>query len=171
MSALDGVELKALVVEDNQHFRLLISTVLHTLGVQQVEEARDGADALRRLQNFAADFVIADWKMEPMDGIGFAHKIRRSIESPNPFLPIIMVTGYSEAALVAEARDAGVNEFLPKPISARSLVARITSVISNPRPFVRTPDYFGPDRRRSLQPFSGADRRLLTPHLILPGED
>lgn len=166
MSALDGVELKALVVEDNQHFRLLISTVLHTLGINQVEEARDGADALRLLQSFPADFVIVDWKMEPMDGIGFAHKIRHSPDSPNPFLPIIMVSGYSEAALVAEARDAGVNEFLPKPISARSLIARITAVISNPRPFVRSPDYFGPDRRRAQQPFSGSDRRSLVAELI-----
>lgn len=167
MSALDGVELKALVVEDNQHFRLLISTVLNTLGIVQVAEARDGADALRRLHDFAADFVIVDWKMEPMDGIAFSHMIRHSPDSPNPFLPIIMVTGYSEAALVAEARDAGVNEFLPKPISARSLVSRITSVISAPRPFVRSADYFGPDRRRGQQPFSGSDRRMAQSELII----
>ncbi|HVI52685.1 MAG TPA: response regulator [Candidatus Sulfotelmatobacter sp.] len=168
MSALDGVELKVLVVEDNQHFRLLISTVLHTLGITQVEEARDGVDALRRLHSFPADFVIVDWKMEPMDGIGFAHAIRHSPESPNPFLPIIMVTGYSEAALVAEARNAGVNEFLAKPISARSLVARITSVLQTPRAFVRSPDYFGPDRRRGQQPFSGPDRRVGPADIILP---
>jgi len=168
MNALDGVELKVLVVEDNQHFRLLISTVLHTLGITQVEEARDGLEALRCLQTFRADFVIADWKMEPMDGIAFAHKIRHSPDSPDPFLPIIMVTGYSEASLVAEARDAGVNEFLAKPISARSLVARITSVIRSPRSFARSPDYFGPDRRRAQQPFSGPDRRQQAQELIPP---
>lgn len=168
MGALDGGDLKVLVVEDNQHFRLLISTVLHTLGITEVEEARDGADALRRLQTFNADFVIVDWKMEPMDGIGFAHAIRHSPESPNPHLPIIMVTGYSEAALVAEARDAGVNEFLAKPISARSLVARITSVLQTPRPFVRSPDYFGPDRRRGQQPFPGPDRRGARPEIVAP---
>lgn len=166
MSFLDGADLKALVIEDNQHFRLLINTVLHTLGVTRVEEARDGVDALRRLRTFAADFVIADWKMEPMDGISFAHKIRRSQESPNPFLPIIMVSGYSESALVTEAKNAGINEFLPKPISARGLVARIISVIRNPRPFVRSEEYFGPDRRRSQQPFPETDRRRMPPEMI-----
>ena len=159
MNALDGGKLKVLIIEDNQHFRLLIRTVLQTLGIDDVLEAKDGGDALRQLRHYRADFIIADWKMEPMDGICFAHKLRRGADSPNPFLPIIMVTGYSEAALVAEARDAGVNEFLIKPISAKSLVGRITSVVSAPRPFVRSEDYFGPDRRRRLLPFVGKDRR------------
>lgn len=159
MSAFDGGNLKVLVIEDNQHFRLLIRTVLQTLGITEVEESRDGADALKRLSGFKADFVIADWKMEPMDGIVFTHKLRRGIDSPNPTLPIIMVTGYSESSLVVEARDAGVNEFLPKPISAKSLVARITAVITQPRPFIRAETYIGPDRRRRQLPYTGQDRR------------
>jgi CheY-like chemotaxis protein len=160
MSAFDGRDLKVLVIEDNQHFRLLIRTVLESLGIRQVEEARDGADALKRLQSFPADFAIVDWKMEPMNGIVFSYKLRRHADSPNSHLPIIMVTGYSEASLVAEARDAGVNEFLTKPISAKSLVGRIISVILQPRPFVRSDDYFGPDRRRRQLPYTGPERRL-----------
>lgn len=163
MGPFDGSNLKVLVIEDNQHFRLLIRTILQTLGIETVEEARDGGDALRRLATFPASFVIADWKMEPMDGIVFTHKLRRGPDSPNPALPIIMVTGYSESSLVAEARDAGVNEFLPKPISAKSLVSRIEAVINHPRPFVRCETYVGPDRRRRQLPFAGADRRKATP--------
>jgi DNA-binding response OmpR family regulator len=132
---------------------------LQTLGISQVEEARDGADGWQHLQRFHADFVIADWKMEPMNGLTFSRKIRHAENSPNRFLPIIMVTGYSELSLVAEARDAGVNEFLTKPISARSLVGRIVSVITAPRPFVEAGDYFGPDRRRRQHPVQGEDRR------------
>lgn len=159
MTGLNGEALKVMVVEDNQHFRLLIRTVLQTLGITQVEEAQDGAAALARLHHFAADFVIVDWKMDPMDGIAFSHHIRKSPDSSNPTLPIIMVTGYSEPALLAEARDAGVNEFLTKPISAKGLVGRITSVITTPRPFVRSDSYFGPDRRRRQLPFSGPEQR------------
>lgn len=159
MIGFDGSSLKVLVIEDNQHFRLLIRTVLQTLGVRNVNEARDGAEALSVLKSFPADLVVLDWKMEPMDGIVFAHKVRRSPESPNPYLPIIMVTGYTEARLVTEARDAGVNEFLAKPISAKSLISRIVSVIQKPRPFIRTEQYFGPDRRRRQVAHTGADRR------------
>lgn len=155
--------LKVLIIEDNQHFRLLIRTVLQTLGIRNAQEAKDGSEALNVLQTYPADLVIADWKMEPMDGVAFATFIRRSPDSPNPYLPIIMVSGYSEARLVLDARDAGVNEFLAKPISAKGLISRICAVVDKPRPFVRTETYFGPDRRRRQLPFTGPDRRKRTP--------
>ncbi len=159
MQRFDGRDLKILVIEDNEHFRLLIRTVLHTLDIHQVREAADGSEALEALREFPADIVILDYKMEPMDGISFALKLRRSAESPNPHVPLIMVTGYTEAGLVHAARDAGIDEFLAKPLSAKALVARIVSVVSKRRPFVRCPDYVGPDRRRKDQPFACPERR------------
>ncbi len=58
------------------------------------------------------------------------------------------------------ARDAGVTEFLTKPISPKALYQRIVSVVTNPRPFIKTKTYFGPDRRRhaSLN-YAGPERR------------
>jgi DNA-binding NtrC family response regulator len=63
-------------------------------------------------------------------------------------VPVIMITGHSTIRRVAEARDVGVTEFLSKPVTARGVIERINRVVENPRPFVRTGDYFGPDRRR-----------------------
>jgi two-component system, chemotaxis family, chemotaxis protein CheY len=61
---------------------------------------------------------------------------------------------------VGEARDAGVNEFLAKPLTARGVIERIHQVVENPRPFVRSDDYFGPDRRRRADPaYRGPKRR------------
>jgi hypothetical protein len=58
------------------------------------------------------------------------------------------------------ARDAGVTEFLVKPLSAKALYERILSVVLHPRPFVRTKNYFGPDRRRNSNPgYAGPERR------------
>jgi DNA-binding response OmpR family regulator len=59
-----------------------------------------------------------------------------------------MITGHSTAKRVQDARDAGVNEFLTKPVTGRSLVHRLTLLIDQPRAYVRSGDYFGPDRRR-----------------------
>jgi len=59
-----------------------------------------------------------------------------------------MLSGYTEYGRVIEARDAGVNEFLAKPISAKALYQRFAANIDNPRPFIRTKHYFRPDRRR-----------------------
>jgi len=71
-----------------------------------------------------------------------------------------MLTGHTEMNRVVEARDAGVHEFLAKPISVKGLYSRIRSIIERPRPFVRAGLYFGPDRRRRDNPaYMGGERR------------
>ncbi len=151
--------LTVLVVDDNQHMRSLVRTILESLGVSQILEARDGAHALEKMGQTQIDLLIVDWNMEPMDGLALTRHLRTSSESPDQFVPVIMLSGHTEKARVMQARDAGVTEFMAKPVSARSLYARIVSIIENPRPFVRTNEYFGPDRRRQMLPFDGPDRR------------
>ncbi len=156
---IDINRLRILIIEDNIHFSTLLSSIMRALGVEDIEEARDGSEALEVLKSYSADLVIADWKMDGIDGVECVRLIRADDESPNRFLPIIMVTGYTEKKLIRSALDAGVNDFLAKPISARSLLSRITSVLSENRPFVDEETYFGPDRRRRQIGFSGAERR------------
>jgi DNA-binding response OmpR family regulator len=75
-------------------------------------------------------------------------------------VPIIMLTGHSEKHRVTSARDAGITEFMAKPISAKSLYQRILNVVANPRPFIKTKTYFGPDRRRNVtNSYVGPERR------------
>ncbi len=151
-----------LVVDDNKNMRLVVNQVLRALGIRNVKEADDGAEALKVMKTFPIDIVICDWNMEPLDGLDFTRMIRTASDSPNPFVPIIMLTGHTEMHRVEEARDAGVNEFLAKPISAKSLYDRISVVIGTPRQFIRTPSYTGPDRRRGGrkgQLFKGKERR------------
>ena len=98
--------------------------------------------------------------MAPMDGYDFAKHIRNSPETPNPFLPVIMVSAHTELTQVKRARDVGVTEFLAKPISAKTLLVRFCSVIDNQRAFVRSSKFIGPDRRRHTdQAFQGQERR------------
>src|SRR6201996_9414720 len=85
--------------------------------------------------------------------------LRNSPDSKNPYLPIVMMTGHSEKSRVVEARDAGVTEFIAKPLTAKSVLERLQAVIYRPRPFVRTNDYFGPDRRRRDDPAHGGPWR------------
>ena len=59
------------------------------------------------------------------------------------------MTGHSEKSRVYEARDAGVTEFVVKPITAKAILDRIHAVIMRPRDFVKHDSYFGPDRRRT----------------------
>ena len=125
-----------------------------------MEEASDGADALVVLKVFRPDIIITDWMMAPMDGVEFTRRIRTDKNSPNILTPIIRVSGYTGISQIQEARDAGVNEFLAKPISPEMLYHRIAEVISRPRQFVRTKTFFGPDRQRHKgDEFKGKGRR------------
>ncbi len=144
--------LKILLVDDNQHMRILLIEILRAIGVRHVFEAMDGAEALAIMRTTAIDVVFTDLTMTGLDGIDFVNLLRRSPDSPNPFAPIVMITGHSTERRVHEARDAGVNEFLAKPVTARGVIHRLTLLIENPRPFVRTETYFGPDRRRRDDP-------------------
>ncbi len=155
---LDNINV--LVLDDNRHMRNLDQSILHALGVKNVCEAADAAQAFKELQHFQADVIIVDWHMEPLDGLDFVRLVRTAKDSPNPYVPIIMLSGYTEYRRVTEARDAGVNESLAKPISAKALYQRFASIIDNPRPFIRTKSYFGPDRRRqNLGPPRGTPER------------
>ncbi len=163
--------LNFIVVDDNKHMRALVKTILHSFGVRNVVEADDGAGAFKELRHFPADIIICDWNMEPLDGLDFTRMVRTGEDSPNPFVPIIMLTGHTEMNRVVEARDTGINEFLAKPVSAKKLFARIKSIISHPRQFIRIGRYFGPDRRRRDNPnYNGAERRIGADEQVSDGQ-
>jgi len=150
--------LKVMIVDDNAHMRRLVQTILSSMGINRFCECDNAKDAFHKLHSFHADILVVDWLMSPIDGIELVRKIRTARNSANPFVSIIMMTGHSSLNNVSEARDAGVNEFVAKPISARSLMLRVIEVIERPRLFVRSESYFGPDRRRNNQPVKH-DRR------------
>lgn len=156
----DYSALKILLVEDNQHMRSIVMAILKGTGLRSIREARDGAEALEMLRQYEADIAIVDFNMQPIDGVEFTRMLRNSSDSPNPYLPVVMITGHSEKSRVMEARDAGVNEFVVKPLTARALLGRIDNIIMRPRPFIRCSSYFGPDRRRKTDAtYKGPYRR------------
>jgi two-component system chemotaxis response regulator CheY len=153
-------QLKILLVDNNRYMRTLLAEILRAIGVVQVLEAADGVEGLALMGEQAVDLVITDLSMQPLDGIDFVRLLRRSLESPGRQVPVIMLTGNSTVSRVTEARDAGVDEFLAKPLDARAVVERVQWVIANPRPYVTRDGYVGPDRRRRTDPdFRGPWRR------------
>lgn len=164
MRQLDMSRLSFLIVDDNAHMRSTIRQVLSSFGARDLHEASDGADAMDAMSARVPDVMLTDRSMSPVDGIELVRWMRRSKDSPNAFMPIVMVTAYSERFRICEARDAGINEVLVKPFSAAKLYEKIWLVVDRPRPFVRTKTYFGPDRRRHNDPnYRGPERRQQDP--------
>jgi CheY-like chemotaxis protein len=140
--------ISVLIVEDNAPMLELAKSLIMTFGVEEVFTARNGEDGFKIFCQANPDLVIADWMMKPTDGISLTRRIRNDPASVNPYVPVVLMTGFSERRRVLQARDAGVTEFLVKPFNARDLYKRIYQIIERPRQFVRSEDFFGPDRRR-----------------------
>src|SRR6266568_1347706 len=160
MIRIEFNKLRFLVIDDNVHMRRILRTLLHGFGARDVYEAEDGAAGLEGFTHYSPDVVLTDWAMPIFDGLELAQMIRQPGANANPYVPIIMLTGHSEKKRVMEARDAGITEFLAKPISATALYQRILNIVATPRPFIRTKAYFGPVRRRNVNPnYVGPERR------------
>lgn len=153
-------QLKVFIVDDNEHMRILLRTVLRAMGVHHLYEFPDGEAALAHLDAVHPDFILTDLSMAPMDGLTLAKTLRQMPDENARVVPIIMITGHTERRRIEAARDAGVNEILAKPITTQGLYHRIEQIIYKPRIFVRAPNYFGPDRRRSKKAdYAGPFRR------------
>ena len=87
--------LKIMVVDDNVHMRKLVVTIVQAFGATQVVEAVDGDQAWKLMRESNPDVIFLDWVMEGISGIEFAKMVRTSPQTPNPFVPIIMLTGYT----------------------------------------------------------------------------
>ena len=119
MVRIDFNRLRFLVIDDNAHMRRILRTLLHGFGAREVYEAEDGASGLEAFTHYIPDIVITDWAMPIFDGLELTQMIRQPGANANPYVAIIMLTGHSEKKRVTAARDAGVTEFLAKPISAK----------------------------------------------------
>lgn len=155
-------KLSFLIVDDNANMSAIVKTILKTFGAVHIWEARDVGEAFGIVRQYATDIIILDYNLGFMDGIDFVRLMRTATDSPNPYIPIIMLTAHTELSTVQAARDAGTDEFCAKPIAPMALYRKIATVIEHTRPYVRASDFFGPDRRRrqdGIGPDGGGDRR------------
>ena len=148
-----------LVADHSQNMAGLVTVMLRSLGRKDIREAYDASKAMTELKRRVFDVLIIDDALDGMDGVAFTRKLRASTDCQNRYVPIIMMSAAPDARRIAEARDAGVTEFLRKPFAANHLQARLTSIEANPRGFIEAGQFKGPDRRRRSVDVGGNERR------------
>jgi two-component system, chemotaxis family, chemotaxis protein CheY len=152
-------DVSLLIVDDSIVIRNLIKWALKSSDAGAIREAADGARALRVLEGFSPDIILVNCRTLPVDGLEFVRQVRDPGTPAHAFARIVMMSRCRRYRQFLAARDAGVDEFLVKPLSRTGLLAGIRAVIDHPRPFNRTDGYFGPDRRRKLITHDGPERR------------
>lgn len=155
------------LIEDNGYVRHTLEDALRSFRIRRITSAANGAEAIEYLKSLQEpdragqipDLVIADLFMTPVNGLLLLRWLRTAKESPNRFIPFLMLSGAADRDYVHAARDAGATEFLAKPFSAGSVYRHLLEIIDFPRQFVMSRSYFGPDRRRRMMGFGGPDQR------------
>lgn len=165
--------LEILIVDDIANTRQILRAILRHLGFARVTEASSTTEALEVIKEIGPDLVFTDWDMPGASGLDLIRIVRSHPESPDPTLPIILLTAHGDRQYVKAGRDAGATDFLVKPLAPARIRDRILDVVSRPRGFVSAPGYKGPDRRRLDRPVA-QDRRSLdapAPDVVLSPPD
>jgi len=139
--------LAVLLVDDSLYMRKIVRNLLLHIGVKTIYEAGDGIAGLDAIRTLAPDVVILDWELPLLNGSELVRIVRSPGVFPTPDVPIIMLSGYSERWRVVESARIGVNEYLIKPVSAKSLFDRLAAILARPRAVVQVGDYYGPEPR------------------------
>ncbi|AFZ30625.1 response regulator receiver protein [Gloeocapsa sp. PCC 7428] len=116
---------RILVVDDLPDNSFLLQTVLENEGYQ-VEVADNGYVALEKIASHLPDLVLLDVMMPEMNGFEVTRRIRQNVSLP--FIPILLVTGYSEPT-PADGFDAGADGFIRKPIDFDDLLNRVQTIL------------------------------------------
>ena len=158
MSGYDLTRLSAVLVDDSPFMLRLLQMILRSMGVMDVRCFSDPKRALLEVQAIRPHLVVTDMLMPSLDGSMLTRTLRQEA-APVCFTPILVLSGFTDKEHVMRASDSGANFVLAKPISVETLHRRIISLIEDSRPFVRTPTYFGPERRIIKRTINQPDRR------------
>jgi two-component system, cell cycle response regulator len=114
--------LRVLVVDDDATILHIVSRLLQDQG-HQVTTARDGQEALRVAMREHPQLIVCDWMMPEMDGVTLCRTLRETQEGRHIYF--LLLTGLEKEEHLVEAFDAGVDDFVSKPVSAKVLLARL----------------------------------------------
>lgn len=144
MSALlDYSGLTFLVADDSRFMRRLVVSSLRAFGARIIHEASTGEEAYAAMRQTPCDIVILDWEFPDRSGESIMKEIRNP-DHPLAYQTIIMMSGHDEMRRIKRALRFGVNGYVAKPVAPKTLYAQIVQAIVKPRPFLRSPHYFGP---------------------------
>ncbi len=153
-------DLVILVADQSSYITMLIHSMLRGFGSNRVLEVRNSLSVFQTLVGQKVDILICDSRLPPHGGLALTDTIRGKTDNEHRTIPILIMASDSRESTIKQARDAGANMVIAKPISPANLYDRLSWVAFNPRKFVDTESYFGPDRRFKIEGFpKGIGRR------------
>lgn len=127
---MSSLNFPVLIVDDFSTMRRIIRHLLVQIGFTQIEEARDGAEALKKMRRSPVKLVFSDWNMTPMSGLDLVREMQADEQLHDT--PLIMITSEARWEKVKTAKEVGVANFIVKPFNAETLKRKIETAIGRP---------------------------------------
>jgi DNA-binding NarL/FixJ family response regulator len=151
MSDFKFDDVEVALVDGDLGARESIRGVMQSNGFRKFNLGQDIPGLIGMIKSGTPDMVIMGGEFEGGGVSKFVRLLRHNEFKGNPFVPVIVVTWNPTPELVRELVDAGIDDLVPKPISANHLLKRTANIINNRQPFIVTTDYVGPDRRKDSE--------------------
>lgn len=123
------MNMNVLIVDDYKTMLRIIGNLLKQLGFTNIDEASDGGDAYKKMQEKPYGLVISDWNMTPVSGLDLLRSVRKDEKLKKT--PFIMITAESKTENVVTAKEAGVDNYIVKPFNAATLKTKISAIFGN----------------------------------------
>lgn len=167
MEKADFAGLRVLLLSEKNHAAQTLRAVLAIAGITRITGAETARRALELLSMESFDAVFCGESSETVEGLSFPLAVRRLPGILDPLIPVLVFHARARRRAVEAARDTGATDFLTCPISPRTVMTKLEAALRHPRPFIKAPEYFGPDRRARQRPaFIGQERRIRLPRKI-----
>jgi two-component system chemotaxis response regulator CheY len=163
--------LTIVVADQNSYWRRAIYGILRSFGANKVLEVEHSIDLIRILSSQKIDILLCDTQIHPHNWLKLTHMIRRNANNENRTVPILLMSNDTSERIVKNARDAGANMVIAKLMSPNILYDRLCWIAFNPRPFIDTASYFGPDRRFKIEGYPGGVGRRKGDKIIKVAEE
>jgi len=164
-------DLVILVADPNAYARRITNGMLRGFGANKVLEVEQTLSLFQVLTSQKIDILLCDMRLPPHGGLMLTRTIRRNTNNENRTIPILLMSSDTGETTIKNARDAGANMVVAKPMSPSSLYDRLSWIAFNPRPFIDTATYFGPDRRFKIEGYPGGVGRRKGDKLVEVAEE
>jgi CheY-like chemotaxis protein len=144
---LNFAEISALVVDADQYSMTILGQILRGFGLARHTVIPSGGEAKTALQGGHYDLLICDALLSDMVAGDLIRWIRLQPEMSLKYIPIVVLTGYTQFSHVVQMRDSGANIVVRKPVAPNVLFDHIAWSARGDRPFIETDTYIGPCRR------------------------
>lgn len=122
---------KILIADDSSFMRTMVVDILKKGGYQDFVEAKDGKDAIEKINSESVDLILLDIIMPELDGMGVLKELNKRKDAGNPVPKVVVISAVGQEEMIEKARNLGVTDYLVKPFEEEKVLEVVKKVLAS----------------------------------------